>query len=419
MTSNRSTHERASGARTLNDAPFQPIGTATASLAEFAAELSARHGGRDYQRALSADIVRALETPVGVSVLGKTGLASSVIACVPTAGGKSHIALSVAALLQREAGLRVGWIAAKRELLRQARAEIEKFGFELDLRTISMFDSDPPQVDLVVFDEAHRDACTTAASLVARIRPTYAIGLTATPWRGDGARLAYGHELHRCTIQQLQDDGYLAQYSHVAIEDWKPETVARTWLADQERFGASIAFFRTGAEARACLDVLRRQDVRADLVHGGSDRESQLEAFAAGELDVLVAMGCLSEGYSAPWLRTVFARPASRGPLIQMCGRALRPDPEVETKYIVQARMAPTPFTRIARPLEQFMLRDGDWRALGATRDIDAIVARMRGMVARARADIPAFIAKSRGRVGPSAARAFRSNGNLNNNPIL
>lgn len=389
---------------------FRPLGSATTSLADLAAANCAAHRGRGYQVELARDVVRALETPLGNSVMSQSGVVSSALVCMPTAAGKTVVAIAVGDTLQKEAGLRVGWVCAKRELLRQTREEVRRFGFATDMRFVSMFESNPPQVELLIWDEAHRDACMTAASLVAKMKPKYAIGLTATPWRSDGARLAYGHELRRCTIQSLQSDGYLAQYAHVAIDDWNPERVAQTWLDNRARFGVSVMFFRTAAESQRCLQQLKLGGARADLVEGGSDRESQLEAFADGELDVLVAMGCLTEGFSAPELRSVFVRPASKGPTIQQAGRVLRVHPENLTKIVVQSRQSSVPFTRIARPIEQWVLSGGHWRALGATRDLDAMVARMRGIVARGSADIPGYIERFRGSRSSAAVRGIRTN---------
>jgi DNA repair protein RadD len=68
------------------------------------------------------------------------------------------------------------------------------------------------QVDLVFVDEAHH---VTTGNLYAKLLGWWpnakVIGLTATPWRLDGAGLADvfdGHVL-ACTPRQLRDEGYL------------------------------------------------------------------------------------------------------------------------------------------------------------------------------------------------------------------
>jgi superfamily II DNA or RNA helicase len=366
---------------------------ARTSLAPAAAECSERFGGRPHQRELARDTVAALEAPPQVPAPAHIHRArSSALVVVPTGGGKTHVALSAARVIQREAGLRVGWCASRRELLRQAQAENVRFQFGVDMSLISLFDRNPPPCDLLIMDEAHHDACISAANLQARVRATYVIGLTATPWRTDRARLSYSHVLRRCSIQSLQDDGFLSRYTHVSIDSWQPESVAATWLASRERFGKTVMFFRTSAEAARCVSVLRSGGARSDLVTGASDREAQVDSFAAGQTDVLVAMGCLCEGFSDPSIATVFVRPASRGPTVQMAGRAFRLHPDIPLKTIVQSRDTPVPFTRVARPAEQYMLEGGTWRSLGATRQLDTVVHRMRGIAARAPVALPRLL---------------------------
>ena len=380
---------------------FRPIGSSHASLCDRAAALSDSHAGRTYQTALVREIIASLESPLHGAVMGSGRSLSSVMTVVPTGAGKTHVALATAAVLQREAGLRVGWCAPRRDLLHQAQHENRKFRFNIALTLISLFQRNPPQVDLLIMDEAHRDACMTAATLNSIARPTYIIGLTATPYRLDRARLCYSHILKRCSIQSLQDDGVLSPYRHVAVDSWDPTDVAQTWIASRERFGKTLIFFHTREHASRCTLLLRRSGVRVELVSGESDRERQIKAFGDGELDVLVAMACLTEGFNDPTLATVFCRPASRGLTVQMGGRAFRIDVKTPVKTIVQHRDTPLPFPRIAKPIEQFIVSQGIWRSIGATRDLDSIVQRMRQVAAQTTVSLPSLITKNRSRSAP------------------
>ncbi|MSR70424.1 MAG: helicase [Phycisphaerales bacterium] len=380
---------------------FRPIGTAHASLCDRAAACSDSHSGRHYQTALVREIIAGLESPLHSAVLGAGRSLASVMTVVPTGAGKTHVALATAAVLQREAGLSVGWCAPRRDLLHQAQQENRKFRFDIDLTLISLFQRNPPQVDLLIMDEAHRDACMTAATLNSIARPTYILGLTATPYRLDRARLCYSHVLKRCSIQSLQDDGFLSPYRHVAIDSWDPTDIAKTWITSRHRFGKTLIFFHTHAQASRCTLLLRRAGVRVELVSGESDRERQIKAFGDGKLDVLVAMACLTEGFNDPTLATVFCRPASRGLTVQMGGRAFRLDPKTPVKTIVQHRDTHLPFTRIAKPIEQFILSQGIWRSIGATRELDSIIARMRLVAAQTTVSLPRLITKHRSRTAP------------------
>jgi superfamily II DNA or RNA helicase len=238
---------------------------------------------------------------------------------------------------------------------------------------------------------------------MAAMAPGYVIGLTATPYRTDQARLSYNHILRRCSIQSLQDDGYLSPYRHVTIDSWDPVLVARTWLAHRDEFGKTVIFFRTAVEGQACLAELRSAGIACDLVSGQTDRDAQIGRFAAGELQVLVAMACLTEGFNDPSLRTVFVRPASRGPTVQMAGRVFRLHPDIPMKTVVQCQRTPLPFPRLARPREQFVIVDGVWRSIGATRRLDTLVNSMRQLAAAGSPQLPkAFIrGRSRRRARP------------------
>ena len=78
----------------------------------------------------------------------------SVMIESPTGSGKTYMALMIAKALQQQANARIGWVAMRRNLLEQIKAENERHGFGVELQTISMFDKNPPtDIDLLVVDE--------------------------------------------------------------------------------------------------------------------------------------------------------------------------------------------------------------------------------------------------------------------------
>jgi hypothetical protein len=78
----------------------------------------------------------------------------SVMIESPTGSGKTYMALMIAKALQQQTGARIGWVAMRRNLLEQIKAENERHRFGVDLQTISMFDKSPPtDIDLLVVDE--------------------------------------------------------------------------------------------------------------------------------------------------------------------------------------------------------------------------------------------------------------------------
>lgn len=377
------------------------------TLAAAAEALCDAHGARPYQREVASECLQHMQAERAVGLAATCGRRSrSALIQSPTGSGKTLMGLVCAAVMQNELGLRVGWCAGRRELLLQAKRENEKFGLGVDLTLISMFDRSPPQVDLLVVDEAHHDGAMSMATLHSCIAPKYVIGLTATPFRRDRVKLCFEKVIRSCSIQRLVDDGYLSRYRHFTVPSWAPVEVAAAYARERARWGKSLVFFRTKKEAEACLVELRRLEVRAELVTGTSDRDGQLAAFEQSRVDVLLSMNVLTEGFDCPSLKTVFCRPASRAPTVQMCGRVFRLHASAPLKQIVQVREAAMPFTRIVRPDEQHLLIDGEWRALGATRELEAEVEAQRVKLAQVKvAPLPALILRKQ------RARGRRRNG--------
>jgi len=377
------------------------------TLAVAAEALCDAHGARPYQREVASECLQHMQAERAVGLAATCGRRSrSALIQSPTGSGKTLMGLVCAAVMQNELGLRVGWCAGRRELLLQAKRENEKFGLGVDLTLISMFDRSPPQVDLLVVDEAHHDGAMSMATLHSCIAPKYVIGLTATPFRRDRVKLCFEKVIRSCSIQRLVDDGYLSRYRHFTVPSWAPVEVAAAYARERARWGKSLVFFRTKKEAEACLVELRRLEVRAELVTGTSDRDGQLAAFEQSRVDVLLSMNVLTEGFDCPSLKTVFCRPASRAPTVQMCGRVFRLHASAPLKQIVQVREAAMPFTRIVRPDEQHLLIDGEWRALGATRELEAEVEAQRLKLAQVKvAPLPALILRKQ------RARGRRRNG--------
>jgi superfamily II DNA or RNA helicase len=370
-----------------------------ARILSAAREAAGQHGARPYQREIILDCLGQTESPRTVGIEPLHGRRSrSVLIQAPTGAGKTFIGLLCAAVMQRELGVRVGWCAGRRELLRQADEENRKFGFGLDVSMISMFDRTPPKVDLLVIDEAHHDGALSMATLHGVIDPSHVIGLTATPFRRDRVKLCFEKTIRSCSIQSLVDDGYLSRYRHFTVPGWRPEDIARLYADERGRWGRSLIFFQTRVEAERCCEHLRGAGVRVELVTGSSDRDRQIARFEAGEAEVLISMNVLTEGFDCPSLQTVFCRPSSRLPTVQMCGRVFRRHPSLPLKQIVQPRESEMPFTRFVRPEEQWLLTELGWRSLGATKELDGEVEAMRQRLAQIKVALPMVITRTKQR---------------------
>jgi superfamily II DNA or RNA helicase len=260
----------------------------------------------------------------------------------------------------------------RRHLLDQIGGEQEKFGLgHLDLHPLSMFDKkgaakldehigDRPR--LVVLDEAHHDAATSMTDVYQAVKPDMTLGLSATPFRVDRAKLCFEKQIRDAGIHRLISDGWLSKFNSYTLEDWKPENVANHYLAEPEKWGQSVFYFLNTERAKECYTRLWDAGVKVDMILGGDkELKRKLRDFRAGHTTCLVNCMVLTEGFDCPELETAWVRPSSRGPTMQMAGRAYRICETVPRKKIVQSRDTRYPITRCATPEEQYVWMQNQW----------------------------------------------------------
>lgn len=327
--------------------------------------------------------------------------AHSVLVESPTGSGKTVMGLELARQLQRRFGYTIGWASMRRNLLKQAESENRRRGFEVDLRLISMFDKQPPKVDVLVVDEAQHDAAASMANLHSTIRPQKVLGMTATPFRTDRIKLCFDKIIKDAGIHQLIQDGYLSRYHHFTIRQYSPASVAECYLREPERWGKSLIFFHRLVQCNECCERLVRQGVRAEVVTARTDRQRQIADFSEGQIDVLLNMAILTEGFDCPTLQTVFCRPSGRACTIQMSGRVFRKCPGLPFKQIVQCNNTRHPFVKTALPDEQYAWSEQGWQSLKLNRHITAISDVARRAVATAEVKLPPLVANHRRRSLP------------------
>ena len=291
----------------------------------------------------------------------------------PTGSGKTVMGMVTAIMTARALGAtKIGWSAMRRNLLTQAAEVAAKFGLdESNFVTISMFDKNPPKVDILVVDEAHHDATVSMATLHKKTAPIKVLGLSATPTRTDKAELIFEKSIARAGIYELVRQGYLARPDLYILPDWRVSTVCDAFLSDPKRWGKSLMFFFTMEECEAAKDRLSGGGIRAEVVHANCDREPILADFDEGKLDVLINMAILTEGFDCPQLETVFVRPTGNALTQQMGGRVLRLSGDLRKK-IVQSKDSPTQFSKIA-PVGRTFRRNDDGQLVALDYDSEVI----------------------------------------------
>ena len=320
----------------------------------------------------------------------------SVLLESPTGSGKTVMGLLIAAGLQQSLGLKVGWVAMRRYLLAQAKAEAISRGIPLAAEFISMFDKNPPaNLDLLVIDEAQHDAAGSMAHLHNVVQPKYILGLSATPFRADKVKLCFDTSIRDAGIQQLIHDGYLSKFRHYTLPTFTPDATAEFYLNDRDRWGQSIFYFHTIPQCERAAARLRAKGVRVEVITASGHRDEQLNAFDEGRVDVLVNCMVLAEGFDCPRLQTVFCRPSGKGVTVQMCGRVLRKHSDFPVKNIVQCQATRWPFVRTAAAELQYVWQENEWRSLSVNPRIQqAALATMKAL-ARTEVVLPEFLKKA------------------------
>lgn len=215
------------------------------------------------------------------------------------------------------------------------------------------------QPDLIVIDEAHHAIAGTWGRALSHWPDALRLGVTATPVRRDGRGLGevFDQLVLGPSTAELIGDGFLCPariYAPPAIADLSNlRRRAGDYAADQAAdamdrptvTGDAIAHYRrlaTNQRAIAfCCNVNHAEHVStafnaagitADTLLGSTDpvrRDATVARFAAGDLQVLVTVDVVSEGFDIPTAGcAILLRPTqSLGLYLQQVGRVLRPAP--------------------------------------------------------------------------------------------
>lgn len=349
----------------------------------------------------------------------------------PTGSGKTFMGHCIAKTMQEEMpDLTIGWVAMRRNLLAQAARENAALGVNVqNIHYVSMFDKRPEGLlaaraagkpIMMVMDEAQHDAAESAAHLHNMLEPSLILGLTATPFRTDRMKLCFQKVVRRAGIHQLIQDGYLSRYESYTLPSWSPQVVFDHYMNDPALWGKSIFYF---VDTDQCEQLMRlfasredeilailhekRPDMPvkrvAELVVGSTSqtyREEQLERFKTGETACLVNCMVLTEGFDDPTLETAWVRDSSKGPTIQMAGRAFRLHPEwkrnrdkrFRLKKIVQSKATKWPINKTATADQQYVWQNDEWYSLKVNPHLALINHNARVAIAQTEVVLPKFI---------------------------
>lgn len=248
---------------------------------------------------------------------------------------------------------RFGWFVGDKSSLEGdvVFGSVQKLTLEQHLESI-----DADAFDYLIVDEVHHASAPSYRRILNHLDPGFVLGLTATPDRADEADIRVFFDdfiAHRVNVGEGIERGVLCAFRYFGIRDvvdfapipWRSgrfqieeltaqvateERMQRVWEAMTEQGGArSLLFCCSINHARFVRQWLQGKGLRVAAIFSGKDsddRETALEALAAGSLDAVCAVDILNEGVDIPAIdRVVMLRP-TESPVVfmQQLGRGLR-----------------------------------------------------------------------------------------------
>ncbi len=218
---------------------------------------------------------------------------------------------------------------------------------------------DCEQYDLVVIDEAHHALSSGFLACIDHLKPKFLLGMTATPWRGDGDSIdrIFGSPVAKVSLVDGMALGFLAEVdyrilcdnirweemphlskSHLSISDLnkrlflpqRDEAAIGIILKTIAEIGTAklIVFSPSIQHASHFADILNASGVPARNISGADrvSRQKFLMDFAAGRIKALTTVDLLNEGIDVPDVNMLaFMRAThSRRIFVQQLGRGLR-----------------------------------------------------------------------------------------------
>ena len=257
---------------------------------------------------------------------------------------------------------------------------------------------DPDQFDVVIVDEAHHALAYGFRTCLEHLKPKFLIGMTATPWRGDGQSLTtiFGNPVAKVSLVDGMAMGYLSKVDyrilcdnvdwdnmqgmseqHLSIRDlnkrlFLPQrdeaVISELKMAIQEVGRPRIAIFSPSIEhSNRFAQMLSASGISCAALSkvDKSERRRRLLAFASGAYQAICAVDVMNEGIDIPDVNIlVFLRAThSRRIFVQQLGRGLRLS-EGKDKVIV------LDFVSDIRRMAEMIDMNNEGKAKGAEHEI-------------------------------------------------
>ena len=320
----------------------------------------------DYQEDMKDRIEKALR------------LYRSVMVQMPTGTGKTYLlTAAIDSFVKANPDTKVWIVAHRRELVSQIEETIKRFYSYSSSKNKSLlgsvkamsiqwlsrhYDEIEEEPGMIVIDEAHHALAKTYKEMWERFPKTKFLGLTATPCRlnGKGFMDLFDVLVQSWNIPEFISKGRLATYDFVSIKsdgvtqrlidslqkrgvdgDYqnkemdmllnKRPSIERLYQSFEE-YGMDrkgIVYAINISHAKKIMELYQEHGIKAVAIDSktpAAERQTDIEAFKKGEIQVLVNVDIFSEGFDCPDVEFVqLARPTlSLAKYLQMVGRGLR-----------------------------------------------------------------------------------------------
>lgn len=257
---------------------------------------------------------------------------------------------------------------------------------------------DPDQFDVVIVDEAHHALAHGFRTCLEHLQPRFLVGMTATPWRGDGQSLTtiFGDPIAKVSLVDGMAMGYLSKVDYRILcdnVDWdNMQSVSeqnlsirdlnkRLFLPQRDEAVISelkktmreidnprVAIFSPSIEhSNRFADMLSAAGIPCAALSkvDKAERRRRLLAFASGTYQAVCAVDVMNEGIDIPDVNIlVFLRAThSRRIFVQQLGRGLRLS-EGKEKVIV------LDFVSDIRRMAEMIEMNNEGKAKGAEHEV-------------------------------------------------
>lgn len=300
--------------------------------------------------------------------------ANGIFLVAPTGSGKTVIFSQVAAYAEAS-GKRVLILAHRRELIAQASEKLTAFGVQHGIIQASNTTNPHAHVQvasvqtlrtrdagftpgLIIVDEAHLATAKSYEAVYKRYPEAKRLFVSATPRRLDGKGFEKwcDHLIELATVDELIAQGHLVPLRYFSESppsgldtvrvkggDFEQDELGRLCntrrvrgdiLEHWTRYAQgrqTIVFAVTREHSKALAQDFQSAGIIARHLDGDTpakERKCTVEAFKAGQIQVLTNVGLFTEGFDSPATACiVLARPTKSLTLyLQMVGRGTRPD---------------------------------------------------------------------------------------------